>query len=479
MYKSVAKYKSLSDQFKATLWFFVCSVLQRGISTITTPIFTRLLTTAEFGRFNVFNSWLSIVQIIVTLQLTGGVYTMGIVKFREEEKVFTSSLQGLNLVLCVLWTIIYLLFRNFWNSLLTLTTVQMLAMLLMIWATAAFTFWMTTQRNQFRYRSLIIVTLIVSILKPVVGILFVLHAEDKVTARILGLALVEVVCYTGFFFVQMARGKVFYSEKYWKYAILFNLPLVPHYLASTVLGSSDRIMIERLVSTSSAGVYSLAYSISQVMLMVNDSLNKTMSPWLYQRIREKEYEKIPTRIYISLVIIAAANLVLIAFSPEIMHIFAPSEYHEAIYVVPPVAMSMFVQYLYLCFCPFEFYFEKRIWTTIGTLTSAVVNIVLNYIFIPILGYQVAGYTSLICYTINSLMHYYFMRKVCKTYLNDLNPYDPKTLLIISLGFMVLGFLYIPLYSNMALRYVFTVLLFVIVYSQRKHFLPLLSQIIKK
>ena len=237
------RYKSLSVQLKATIWFFICSVLQRGISVITTPIFTRLLTTAEYGQFSVFNSWLSIIQIIVTLQLTAGVYTMGIVKFKDQEKIFTSSLQGLNLTLCVGWTVIYLLFRDFWNGLFSLTTVQMLAMLAMIWASSSFTFWMTTQRNRYRYHALVTVTLIVSICKPVLGIFLVLHAEDKVTARILGLALVEVIGYTGFFVVQMVRGKTFFSGKFWKYAILFNLPLLPHYLSNTILSSSDRIMI--------------------------------------------------------------------------------------------------------------------------------------------------------------------------------------------------------------------------------------------
>ena len=113
--KLLGKYNSLSVQVKATIWFFVCSVLQRGISVITTPIFTRLLTTGEYGQYSVFNSWLSIIQIIVTLQLAAGVYTMGIVKFKDEEKVFTSSLQGLNLVLCLVWTGIYFLFHDFWK----------------------------------------------------------------------------------------------------------------------------------------------------------------------------------------------------------------------------------------------------------------------------------------------------------------------------------------------------------------------------
>lgn len=477
--KLFVKYNSLPVQVKASMWFFVCSVLQRGISMITTPIFTRLLSAAEYGQFSVFNSWLSICQIIVTMQLTAGVYTMGIVKFKEEEKIFTSSLQGLNLVLCLVWTFIYLLFRDFWNALFSLTTVQMLAMMLMIWASSSFTFWMTTQRNQYQYRKLVIVTLIVSVLKPAVGIFFVLRAEDKVTARILGLALVEVICYSGFFVVQMLCGKKFYSGKCWKYAILFNLPLIPHYLSNTVLGSSDRIMIQKMVGESEAGIYSLAYSVSQIMAMVNESLNKTMSPWLYQKLRDKNYAAMPKVVYSSLILIAGANLVLIAMAPEIVYIFAPAEYMDAIYVIPPVAMSVYVQYLYLCFAPFEFYFEKRVWTTIGTLVSAVLNIALNYIFIQKFGYQTAGYTTLVGYAVNSLMHYYFMRKVCRRYLDDLKPYKPSLLLLISGLFMLIGFLYIPTYSNIFVRYGLTVVLLFIFFLQRKKLIPMLKQFLKK
>lgn len=473
------KYNGLSLQIKATFWFFICSVLQRGISVITTPIFTRLLNTVEYGQYSVFNSWLSIIQIVVTLQITSGVYTMGIVKFKEEEKVFTSSLQGLNLTLCLIWTVIYLVFHDFLNRLLSLTTVQMLAMLLIIWASSSFTFWMTTQRNQFRYRKLVVVTLIVSIVQPLVGVFLVINAEDKVTARILGMALVEVIAYSGFFVAQMIQGKQFFSSKYWKYAILFNIPLIPHYLSNSILGSSDRIMIQSMVGVSEAGIYSLAYSISQIMQLVNDSLNKTMSPWLYQKIREKDYKSMSKVVYPSLVLIAAANLALIAIAPEIVAIFAPPEYSEAIYVIPPVAMSLFATYLYLCFAPFEFYFEKRIWTTIGTLTSAVANIVLNYIFIQLCGYQAAGYTTLVCYLLNSVMHYFFMRKVCRTYLDDIRPYNSKILILIAVVFMGIGFLYIPLYSNMAARYGFTAVLLLILYINRKRLMAAISEMLGK
>ena len=66
MNKIITKYRQMQLPAKAAIWFLICSFLQKGISVITTPIFTRLLTTAEYGQYNVFNSWFSIVNIFVS-----------------------------------------------------------------------------------------------------------------------------------------------------------------------------------------------------------------------------------------------------------------------------------------------------------------------------------------------------------------------------------------------------------------------------
>ena len=86
--KLKSAYQSLSQPVKASLWFLICGFLQKGISMLTTPIFTRIMTEAEFGRFHVYNSWLGILQIIVTLNLAAGVYTRGLVKNEEDQEYF-------------------------------------------------------------------------------------------------------------------------------------------------------------------------------------------------------------------------------------------------------------------------------------------------------------------------------------------------------------------------------------------------------
>lgn len=94
--KIIKGYKGLPVQAKASFCFLICAFLQKGISVISTPIFTRILTTAQYGQYNVFTSWMDIVSIFVSLRISYGVYGQGLVKFETDRYRFVSSMQGLS-----------------------------------------------------------------------------------------------------------------------------------------------------------------------------------------------------------------------------------------------------------------------------------------------------------------------------------------------------------------------------------------------
>ena len=450
--KLIHRYNSIPVQVKASFWFLICAFMQRGISFITTPIFTRLLSTTEYGQFNIFNSWLGILSVIVALHLSAGVYARGLVKFGDDRAAFTSTMQGLSLALTLFWTVIYFAAHTFWNSVFSLTTFQMLCMFVMNLYTNIFGFWSMSQRVDFKYRTLVIVTLAMALAKPVLGILLVKSATDKVTARIFGLAVIEaLVCFV-LFIIQAVRGKQFFSAKYWKHALKFNIPLVPHYLSMTVLNSADRIMIGKMVDESSAGIYGLAYSISQIMTLFNTALLQTIEPWLYKRINDKKIKDVSKVAYPAFIGIAAVNLLLIALAPEAVKIFAPSEYYDAIWVIPPVAMSVYFMFSYTFFAVFEFYYEKTKLVAAATSAGAVLNIILNFIFIRIFGYYAAGYTTLVCYMVYAAFHMYFMRKICREYLDNQQPYSLRIYGGITAAFLLLGFIFMASYNYMIIRY---------------------------
>ena len=471
------KYSSIPIQVKASFWFLICSFLQKAISMITTPIFTRLMTPDEYGQFNVFNSWLGIATIIISLNLSSGVYTQGLVKYETDRPVFSSALQGLSITIIGIWVLIYLFLQNYWNRILSLSNVQILAMFVLIWTTAVFNFWATEQRVEYKYRALVILTLTVSLLKPLISILFVSLSKNKVVARILGIVLVELLCYTGLFAIQMRRGKQFYSRKYWKYALLYNLPLIPHYLSQVVLSSADRIMISNLVDDAAAGVYSLAYSVSSIMTLFNTALMQTLNPWIYQKIKAKRIEEIKPIAYISLLIIAIVNLILILFAPEIIQVFAPRSYYSAIYVIPPIVISVYYMFSYDLYAKFAFYYEKSKQIMLASVIGAILNIVLNDFFIRKYGFLAAGYTTLACYIIYSIAHYFLMNRVCKLHCDGMKPYDYKIIMLISVPFTLFGLLMLWTYKFPFVRYGIALIITFVLIANRTRVNTILKRIV--
>ena len=242
----IIKYKNLSKPVKASLWFIICGFSQKGISLITTPIFTRLLSTSEYGNYSIYNSWYAIISIFATLNLSYGVFMQGLVKFDNDKDIFTSSLQGLTTTAILISGTIYVLFYEFWNKIFNISIILMIAMFIDMFAITAFSFWASRQRVDFKYRNLVAISILNAVATPVIGIFVVIHSVNKVEARILSSIVIDIISFGYLYYKQAKKGKQFYSKRYWRYALAFNIPLIPHYLSTIILGQSDRLLINYL-----------------------------------------------------------------------------------------------------------------------------------------------------------------------------------------------------------------------------------------
>lgn len=74
--KALIKYKNLAAPVKASLWYTVGSVINKGIALFLTPVFTRILTTAQYGAFSISQSWVSILIIFTSLNIFLGGYSL-------------------------------------------------------------------------------------------------------------------------------------------------------------------------------------------------------------------------------------------------------------------------------------------------------------------------------------------------------------------------------------------------------------------
>ena len=411
--KLLEKYKAIPVGVKAALWFTVCNIVQKGISLLTTPIFTRLLTTEQYGEFTLYSSWYQVISIFATLNLFYGVYNNGMTKFSEDRPRFTSALQGLSTVITLGLFAVYLCGMHFWNDLFGLSTLYMVTMFVELLMVPAFNFWSAGQRYSYRYKALIAATLIIALASPLLGFIAVINTEYKAEARVLTVALVQIAVGLVFYILNMMRGKTFFHKAYWKYALCFNIPLIPHYLSSMILGHADRIMIGSMVGKTEAALYAVAYNIALMMNIVINAINSSFTPFMYQTMKSKNYAPFRKTANLLVLLVGAISVMVMTAGPEFIAIIGSEEYKDAVWVIPPVAGSTFFMFLYPIFSNVEFYHDKTKYIMVASCFGAVLNIVLNYWLIPVFGYYAAGYTTLFCYIVYAFAHYFFARGLCK------------------------------------------------------------------
>lgn len=426
------KYKDMPVQVKASMWYTICNFLQKGISFIIVPIYVRLLTTAEYGEWSVFQSWRDILIIFASLNLYAGVYTKTLVDKKEDRDRYTSSMQGFGTVISLFMLAIYFLTHDWCNKKIGLTMPYMLLLFLYFIVYPGFAFWTTRQRVEYKYKPMVLVTAIISILTPALSIFLLKTTNLRANALILGFLVVQCGVGVVFYILQFWKGRCFFHKGYWQYAARFNIPLIPHYLSLIVLNQSDRIMIKHYCGDSDAGIYSFAYQIASAINVLISAINGSRVPWTYENLKNRVFGGMK-RITTSLVLIMATIVLFVCLlSPEVIGILGTSDYQIAMYVIPVVTLGVFYTFIYDLYASIEFYYGATQYVMYASVTGAVLNIVLNAIFIPIYGFIAAAYTTLICYIVFMLMHYFFSGKVIREHQICTAIYDNRMVLLLCL-----------------------------------------------
>lgn len=118
----------------------------------------------------------------------------------------------------------------------------------------------------------------------------------------------------------------------------------------TVLNQSDRIMIDKMVGTSEAAIYGIAYTLAMMMTIITGAINSSFIPYTYQNIKRKHYKEIGSNANFILLLVAMGCAMAMAFGPELIKLFATEEYYDAIWVMPSVAASVFFYVFISTFC---------------------------------------------------------------------------------------------------------------------------------
>lgn len=476
--KLLKKYNDIPIVAKATIWFVFCSTLQKCMSLITTPIFTRLMSTEQYGQFTVYNSWVQILTIITTFRLNYSVFNKGMSKYKEDRDSYASTMQIVTFAITAVLFLIYLIFQNFFNNLFELPGFIIMAMFCEMLVFPAVDFWTVRKRYEYIYRPVVARTILMVILNASIGIVAVLMSEEKGYARIMTVIGVNFIFGMSLFVYNLKKAKKVFVWEYAKFAILFNLPLMLHYISQYILDQFDRIMIQKMISMSAAAIYGVAYNAGLIVKIVTNSIGNAIVPWQYDKLEKREFKKLDDALFPVFVIVAVLSLVFSAFAPELIALLADKKYSEAIYVIPPIAMSVFFSFFYSVFANVEFYYDENRFTMYISMFGAALNIGLNYIFIDMFGYIAAAYTTLFCYIIYCLGHYLYMNYSVKKKLKVDRIFEPVRLLVLSAALLLSGLLIIFLYDKMVIRYILIGISLIICIWKRKFIIKAIKSVKK-
>lgn len=466
--KYITKYKALSLPVKASIWYTFSNVLVKGISLLSTPIFTRVMSPSEYGEFTLFQSWYSIIIIFTSLNIFMSGYIKGLLLYRKQTDQYTSASMFQVITITIIFGVAYSCAPQFWVKLLGLTNDLLILMLFELITMPAYSFWMAKARFEYKYKKVVLASIFMSITSIILGVVMVIISRDKVQARVISDVVAKSMISIPLLILILWKGKDFFNWHYWKYNFKFNIPLVPHYLSNFALTQSDRVMIAKIISTTAAAQYSIAYTISMMMVLVVTAINDAITPYIYKSIDKKQINnitKITTPIFY---LIAFFSIITMIFAPEIITIFAGKKYASAIYIVPPIAASVFFIFLYSMFSTIEYFYQKTARIAIATIIAAILNIGLNLLFIGKYGYYAAGYTTLISYIVLSLTHYSFYKVILKyNFDRNVQIYSLKDILITSSLVLIFMLIMLIAYRSIILRYFIIAVLTIFSVFKRK------------
>lgn len=468
--------KNFSIQAKSGMWFVACGILQKGITFLSMPIFTRLMLPEDYGKYNIYVSWLQIITIISSLYLYYGVFSNAMSKYKEDRDTYISSMQGLIITINALLFLLFCLFSGAIVEYTKLSTTLFYYMFAEMVLTPSLEFWLARQRFEYKYKSVVFVTVIRALINPGLGILLVLTWKDSVVGRITATIIVDLVICGYLMIMQFWKGRVFFHKKYWNYALKLALPIVPNYIAGMILSHGDRIMISSLVGDRFVAFYSIAYSIGMIVQIGTQAIINAMSPWMYASFDNNAADNFPKVINVLVDLVAICACLVSLVGPELIFIFGSSEYSNAVYVIPPVAMSVICIFLYNIFSFPEFYYEKTKYLMMASVLACALNIALNYIFIQIYGYVAAGYTTLVCYVLYSIGHYFVSKKIMRINKKQKTLFDIKHIVYIIISACIFILIMNFIYPYRIVRYLVLVGFLIYIWLSRKQYIMVIKDI---
>lgn len=438
----------LKNKFvKSGIGYTVGNFALKGIGFITVPIFTSILSTADYGKVNTYNAWLSILSIVLGLNLYSSIRN-AFIDFKDDINNYISDITTLSIIMLVFVDIFFNITMmtskvNFQNVIIiNLLLIQSFSNFIITVVNTRYTF-------EYKYRGFLFNSYFSTILNVVISVILILtiFKVHRYYGRVIGGVIPTVLLALYLIYDIYKKGILRINRNIWKYALIISVPLVPHTISQFILSQSDRILISKFCGDSYTGIYGFTYNISLLLTVLWTSLDSVWTPWFTENMKNKDYKKIRGISNIYIIFFTFISISLLMISPEIIKMLSRNkEYWVGINMIAPILLSGFFIFLYSLPVNVEYYYKKTKIISIGTIFAAMANIIGNIIFMPMFGYEVAAYTTLIAYILLLIFHWIIMKRIC-----SINLFNLKLIFICSILVLICGAIFTAIINYVIIR----------------------------
>ncbi|MBN2725418.1 MAG: oligosaccharide flippase family protein [Deltaproteobacteria bacterium] len=385
----------------------------QGLTFLSIPVFTRLLNPDDYGTIAVFTSIVAVFSILLGLNFNGSVTR----KYYENDSTFGEFIYSITRFIGVFAFSASLLSLIFSTLLASFFEIPILVFIMAIGVSFFSVFvnmylsYLQASMQSKRYAT---ISFIQALLILTISICLILWLNEK---RYLGkiIAQLLVISVLAIYSLLLLRKleKPLWDKSHIKYSLKFGVPLIPHTLSHFVLSSFDRIVINQLTNATQTGLYSLAYNVGSILMIIVSGLNNAWVPILFRNLNEAKYNDIQKKSDLYTIVIVYIAFVLALFSREAVMIMASTKYYAALTIIPVIILSTVFIFLYQLCVNYTFYLKKNIWISINTFICGGLNLAMNYVFIPKYGYQAAAWTTLMSYIALFVLNYITARQLMK------------------------------------------------------------------
>lgn len=445
--------------------YFAATIATKALAFISIPVYTRLLTVAEYGVMQVFLSMIGIVHVLLTLNAEVAVsrYYYDAENEQDFKEFVTTTIKVTFRIWCAM-TAIMLLCTPWLAKELSFSQLLTVAMIPVASYQAINSIFTQIYQPLLQSRKIAVVSSVQAYLAFGLSVVFMLILkQDKYYGYVLG-TIAAMIILSAYLTNQIrpfyVKCKI--RKEHVKYILNYGLPYIPYTLSGVIIAQFGKIVMSDYGGFETAGIYSFVSNIAALMMIVVGVVHSAWNPYYLQYMTDKDYTSIDKDYDLIWRVTLVCGVALSLFAKELGAILGKPEYLSMMYLLPLMVLGyLFYQWAYVYLRSTGFA-KKTIWNAVAVIISGVVNVVLNVVLVT--NYDALGITLsfAISYFVMLVVSYIINRYVLKQY----TPLARKFIwpFLVTVPFLVMASFVITLGKDVDLKYIIIKLLIMAVFS---------------